>query len=66
MSAYHTDPKVREAIDKVLHENVKIYPELGVSSTKAERYAAGVKERANLKTVRHLDPEFIDFLIKLH
>ena len=66
MSEYHENKEVRDAIDAVLHKNVQIYQNLGVSSTKTEKYAAGVEERNGLRAVRHLDPEFIDFLIKEH
>jgi len=62
-SPYHTDPLIREEIDKVLHENVKMFQNLGVSSTKSERSAAKVQERKNLRAVKDLDPEFIGALL---
>lgn len=62
-SPYHTDPLIREEIDKVLHHNVKMFQNLGVSSTKSERNAVKVQERKNLRAVRDLDPEFIGSLL---
>ena len=60
---YYTEPKVRAEIDEVLHECAKIFQNLGVSSTKKERTEAKAEERRLLKSVRSLDPKFIDLLL---
>ena len=62
-SPYHTDPLIREQIDKVLHQNVKMFQNLGVSSPKSERSAVKVQERKNLRAIKELDPEFIGSLL---
>lgn len=65
MGEYHTNKEIRAKIDEVLHTNVMLFQNLGVSSTKQERYDASVRERKNLREVRDLDKEFIDFLISI-
>jgi len=65
-SPYYTSKVVKRRIDKVLKENAAIYTRLGVSSTKQEKYEAGVQERKNLRNIRYRDMEFIDFLLKEH
>lgn len=62
-SPYYTDPLIREQVDKVLHQNVKMFQNLGVSSTNSERNAVKVQERKNLRAIKELDPEFIGFLL---
>jgi len=63
MSVYHEDKEVKRKIDEVLHKNVQLFQNLGVSSTKQERYEAGVKERNSLRAIKELDPEMINFLL---
>lgn len=60
---YYTDTEVRKTIDEVLHTNVRIFQNLGVSSSKLDRQKARVEERKNLREVKELDPDFIGFLL---
>lgn len=62
-SPYYTDTEVRKTIDEVLHTNVRIFQNLGVSSSKSDRQKARVEERKNLREVKELDPNFIGFLL---
>ncbi len=64
MGEYYTNKEVKAKIDAVLHANAMLYQNLGKSSTKAEREAAGVAERKSLREVRDLDKSFIDLLLK--
>lgn len=50
-------------IDEVLERNAKMFQQLGIDSTKAEKQAAKVQERKNLRSVRHYAPELVDRLI---
>jgi hypothetical protein len=52
-----------KVIDKVLHENAKLFQNLGTDSTKSEVQAAKVLERKNLRAVIQEDPEFIKRLL---
>lgn len=54
----------KEKIDKVLHINAMLYQNLGKDSTKAEKQAAKIQERKNLREIKDLNPELIDFLLK--
>ena len=60
---YYSDPEVRAAIDEILHINAIIFQNLGVNSSKAEIRSARAKEKENLRSVKHLDKAFINFLI---
>lgn len=60
---YYNDPSVKIQIDEVLHQNVMLFQQLGVKSTKSEVQAAKAQEKKNLRSVRHLDPSFIDGLL---
>ena len=60
---YYSDPEVRAAIDEILHINAIIFQNLGVNSSKAEIRSARAKEKENLRSIKHLDKEFITFLI---
>ncbi len=64
MGEYYTNKDVKAKIDAVLHANAMLFQNLGKSSTKAEREAAGVAERKSLREVRDLDKSFIDLLLK--
>lgn len=50
-------------IDKALERNAQLYQNLGTDSTKAEKNAARVQERKNLRAVREIAPEYIDRLL---
>lgn len=50
-------------IDDVLHQNAMIFQELGLGSTKTAIENAKAQEKRNLKSIRHLDPSFIDGLL---
>jgi hypothetical protein len=63
-TAYYTDADVKKQIDEVLHQNAVIFQNLGSNSTKADISAAKVLERKNLRAIKHLDPDFIENLIK--
>lgn len=52
-----------EQIDKALERNAQLYQNLGTDSTKAEKNAARVQERKNLRAVREIAPEYIDRLL---
>lgn len=52
-----------EQIDRVLKQNAQLYQNLGTDSTKAEKNAARVQERKNLRAVREIAPEYIDRLL---
>jgi len=60
---YYNDLSVKMQIDEVLHQNVMIFQNLGINSSKSEVQAAKVQEKKNLRAVRHLDPSFIDGLL---
>ena len=60
---YYSDQEVRAAIDEILHINAIIFQNLGVNSSKAEIRSARAKEKENLRSVKHLDKAFINFLI---
>ena len=60
---YYLDSEVRSSIDEILHINAIIFQNLGVNSSKAEIRSARAKEKENLRSVKHLDKEFINFLI---
>lgn len=55
LKTYHTCAKVRRDIDRVLHTNAKLFQE-GVANAKKI-------ERDNLEAIKHLDPDFISFLL---
>lgn len=63
MGEYYTNKEVKAKIDAVLHANAMLFQNLGKSSTKAERDAAGVAERKSLREVIECDREFINFLL---
>lgn len=63
-SPYYTDHKIKEKIDNVLHINAMLMQNLGIDSSKADRQAAKVQERKNLREIKDLDPLFIEPLIK--
>lgn len=60
---YHENKDVRLEIDAVKEENAILFQNLGTDSTKAERDYAKNKEIENLKSVRDLDPEYIDTIL---
>tara|TARA_R110002012_G_scaffold86952_4_gene215518 strand:- start:9869 stop:10042 length:174 start_codon:yes stop_codon:yes gene_type:complete len=53
MKTYLTCSIIKSKIDKVLHENVKLFQNLGIDSTLTEKREA----------VRHLDEKYIDGLL---
>lgn len=63
-SPYYTDHQIKEKIDHVLHINAMLMQNLGIDSSKADRQAAKVQERKNLREIKDLDPLFIEPLIK--
>ena len=62
-SPYYDDPEVKAQIDEILHENVKMFQNLGTGSSAEERSEVRAAERENLIKVKHLDDEFISFLL---
>lgn len=56
--------EMKEQIDAVLKLNAMDRANLGLSSTKAEKAEVIKMERQRLKSVRHLNPKLIDFLLK--
>jgi len=64
MGEYYTNKEVKAKIDAVLHANAMLFQNLGKSSTKAEREAASIQERKNLREVRNLSKTFVDSLLK--
>jgi len=64
MTPYFTDPEVRAQIDAVLEANHIAVAYLGCDSTKTERENTKVEERKSLRAIKHLDPEFINRLIR--
>jgi hypothetical protein len=60
---YYENAEVRSKIDAVLHENAMIFQNCGTDSTEAEKKAARIKERNNLREVKHLSPKFIGKLL---
>lgn len=51
-------------IDDVLRLNAMDRANLGINSTNTEKNEAKRMERQRLKSVRHLNPNLIDFLLK--
>ena len=60
---YHRCRLIKEQIDAVLRLNSNDRTELGVSSTKEEKEQSRLMEIQRLKSVRHLDEDFIDKLL---
>ena len=63
MGEYYKNKEVKAKIDAVLHANAMLFQNLGKSSTKAEREAAGVAERKALREILDLDREMITMLL---
>ena len=57
---YRTSEEVRNRVDEVLRKCAMLFQNLGSDSTREEKYDALLEERRLLKSVRHLDPPFID------
>lgn len=55
LKTYHTCTKIRKEIDSVLHKNAMLFQNSVPNAKKIER--------ENLKAIKHLDPEFIGFLL---
>lgn len=55
---------IKNIIDAVLELNAQDRQNLGVSSTKAEKNEVKRMEKQRLKSVRHLDKDKIDRLLK--
>jgi len=62
--AYHDNKEHKKIIDCVLHQNAKLFQNLGEDCTKADYDKAKVAERQKLRRVIDLDPEKIGRLIK--
>jgi|LauGreDrversion4_2_1035121.scaffolds.fasta_scaffold04562_17 hypothetical protein len=60
---YYSNTEIKMQIDDVLHQNAMIFQELGLGSTKTAIENAKAQEKRNLKSIRHLDPSFIDGLL---
>jgi hypothetical protein len=60
---YYSSVEVKRQIDEVLHQNAMIFQQLGIGSSKSSIEAAKSQEKRNLKSIRHLDPSFIDGLL---
>jgi hypothetical protein len=60
---YYSNVEVKRQIDEVLHQNAMIFQQLGTGSSKSSIEAAKSQEKRNLKSIRHLDPSFIDGLL---
>lgn len=61
--AYQDNQLHRKKIDSVLHENVKLFQNLGSESTREERLLAKDKEKEALESIKHLDEEKISRLL---
>jgi len=61
--AYLDNKKHKHIIDCVLHQNAKLFQNLGIDSSRSEYEKAKV-ERQKLRRIRDIDPEKIDRLIK--
>ena len=62
--AYLDNKEHKKIIDCVLHQNAKLFQNLGQDSSKTEYEKAKVAERNKLRRIRDIDPEKIDRLIK--
>ena len=60
---YWNDSEVRKQIDDVLRACAGRFAALGQDSTKAEREAAKVQERKELRSVKHLDPVTVKIML---
>jgi len=60
---YYMDTEVKREIDEAKHEAVKLFQNLGSSSSKEERLAAKKKEREIFESVLHLDPEYVGTML---
>ena len=60
---YHKCRLIREQIDEVLRLNAKDRTEIGIDSSKQDKKQARLMEIQRLKSVRHLDKDFIDKLL---
>lgn len=58
-NTYKTCAKVRKQIDSVLHENARLFQD-----PKLPKEFKQKKERENLISVLHLDPDFVMFLLE--
>ena len=61
---YYSNKSIKKRIDKTLHQNVMLFQNLGIDSTREEKQAAKQKEHDALMQIRDLDSEFIDMLIR--
>tara|TARA_R110000744_G_scaffold279186_5_gene391432 strand:- start:959 stop:1165 length:207 start_codon:yes stop_codon:yes gene_type:complete len=61
--AYRDNNKDKYIIDCVLHQNARLFQNLGSDSSKSDYNKAKVKERNKLRSIRDIDPEKIDRLI---
>lgn len=62
--AYHDNKEHKHIIDCVLHQNARLFQNLGVDSPKSDYKKAQVAERNKLRKILHLDEEKIGRLIK--
>lgn len=62
--AYTDNKEHKKIIDCVLHQNVQLFQNLGVDSSRSEYEKAKVAERQKLLRIRDVDPEKIDRLIQ--
>jgi len=62
--AYTDNKEHKKIIDCVLHQNVQLFQNLGLDSSKSEYEKAKIAERQKLLRVRDIDPEKIDRLIQ--
>ena len=60
IGTYRTSEEVRNRIDEVLHKCAMLFQNLGIDSTRSEKYGALAEERRLLESVKHLDPAFIN------
>lgn len=61
---YNDNPEHKKVIDCVLHQNAKLFTELGIDNSRLDYEKAKRMERQKLRRIQHLDPEKIGRLIK--
>lgn len=62
--AYHDSKEDKTIIDCVLHQNAKLFQNLGSDSSRADYEKAKIQERQKLRRIMAHDPEKIGRLIK--
>jgi len=62
--AYLDNKEHKHIIDCVLHQNARLFQNLGKDSSRSEYEKAKIAERQKLRRIRDIDPEKIDRLIK--